>query len=103
MRITELGAGSADKTRILLKAAVAQQGTVVYEPVDVSASALETAKERIEREIPEVLVAPRVKLKRPVPFVRSAITSTETTPKIAAATPSRICIAINAPVLIVSV
>jgi dimethylhistidine N-methyltransferase len=60
LRITELGAGSADKTRILLKAAVARQGTVVYEPVDVSASALEAAKERIEREIPEVLVTPRV-------------------------------------------
>ncbi len=60
LRITELGAGSADKTRILLKAAVAQQDTLVYEPVDVSASALEAAKKRIEREIPEVLVAPRV-------------------------------------------
>jgi L-histidine N-alpha-methyltransferase len=60
LRITELGAGSADKTRILLKAAVAQQGTVVYEPMDVSASALEVAKKRIEREIPEVLVTPRV-------------------------------------------
>ncbi|HEV2484410.1 MAG TPA: L-histidine N(alpha)-methyltransferase [Terracidiphilus sp.] len=60
LRITELGAGSADKTRILLKAVVAHQGTVVYEPVDVSASALEAAKKRIEREIPEVLVTPRV-------------------------------------------
>ncbi len=60
LRITELGAGSADKTRLLLKAAVAQQGTVVYEPVDVSASALTEAQQRIEREIDGVAVAPRV-------------------------------------------
>jgi dimethylhistidine N-methyltransferase len=60
LRITELGAGSADKTRLLLKAAVARQGTVVYEPVDVSASALSAAQERIAAEIGGVLVAPRV-------------------------------------------
>lgn len=60
LRIVELGAGSADKTRLLLAAAVAQQGSVVYEPLDVSASALEAAQERIEREIDGVTVAPRV-------------------------------------------
>ena len=60
LRITELGAGSADKTRLLLAAAVARQGTVVYEPVDVSASALDAARERIEREIAGVVVTPRV-------------------------------------------
>ena len=56
----ELGAGSADKTRLLLTAAVDRQDTVTYEPVDVSPSALEEAQERIEREIPGVLVSPRV-------------------------------------------
>lgn len=60
LRIAELGAGSADKTRLLLQAAIARQGTVTYEPVDVSASALEAARERIERELPEVTVMPRV-------------------------------------------
>jgi len=60
LRIAELGAGSADKTRLLLKAAVARQGSVVYEPVDVSQSALEAAKDRIESEIPGVTVMPRV-------------------------------------------
>ena len=60
LRIAELGAGSAEKTRLLLKAAVRRQGTVRYEPVDVSASALEGARRRIEREIPGVSVAPRV-------------------------------------------
>jgi dimethylhistidine N-methyltransferase len=60
LRIVELGAGSADKTRLLLAAAVKRQGSVLYEPVDVSPSALASAKERIEREIPGVQVAPRV-------------------------------------------
>jgi L-histidine N-alpha-methyltransferase len=60
LRIAELGAGSADKTRLLLNAAAMRQGNVVYEPVDVSASALEQARERIEREIPAVTVLPRV-------------------------------------------
>jgi L-histidine Nalpha-methyltransferase len=60
LRVAELGAGSADKTRLLLKAAVARQRSVVYEPVDVSSSALESAKHRIEREIPGVAVMPRV-------------------------------------------
>jgi L-histidine N-alpha-methyltransferase len=60
LRIAELGAGSADKTRLLLQAAARRQGTLIYEPVDVSASALEAACERIEREIPAVVVAPRL-------------------------------------------
>ena len=60
VRVVELGAGSADKTRLLLTAAVNRQDTVFYEPVDVSESALEEAQERIEREIPGVLVTPRV-------------------------------------------
>jgi len=60
LRITELGAGSAEKTRLLLKAAVAKQGNVTYEPLDVSASALELAKRGVESEIPEVTVCPKV-------------------------------------------
>jgi len=60
LRLTELGAGSADKTRLLLAAAVRLQGAAVYEPLDVSESALEAARERIERELPDVHVAQRV-------------------------------------------
>jgi len=60
LRIVELGAGSCDKTRVLLRSAVERQETVVYEPVDVSASALMEAQERIESEIPGVVVCPRV-------------------------------------------
>ncbi len=60
LRLVELGAGSAEKTRLLLSAAVERQDTVFYEPVDVSASALVEAQIRIEDEIPGVLVCPRV-------------------------------------------
>ena len=49
LRMVELGAGSADKTRLLLSAAVERQDRVFYEPVDVSASALVEAQMRIER------------------------------------------------------
>jgi len=60
LRIAELGAGSAEKTRLLLHAAIERQRAVMYEPVDVSASALDGACRCIEREIPGVTVAPRV-------------------------------------------
>ncbi len=59
LRITELGAGSAEKTLLLLAGALRRQGPVVYEPMDVSVSALAAARERIEREIAGVSVAPR--------------------------------------------
>jgi L-histidine N-alpha-methyltransferase len=60
LRVIELGAGSADKTRLLLAAATEFQGRVCYQPVDVSGSALEVARLRLEREHPEVTVEPQV-------------------------------------------
>ena len=60
LEVVELGAGSCDKTRLLLKAAADRQDTLLYEPVDVSGSALMAAQERLEREIPGVVVCPRV-------------------------------------------
>lgn len=60
LRLSELGAGSADKTRLLLAAAIRRQGPLVYEPLDVSDTALDAARERIERELPQVTVAPQV-------------------------------------------
>jgi dimethylhistidine N-methyltransferase len=60
LRITELGAGSADKTRLLLAAAARRQGTVLYEPIDVCGAALDDAQARIQREIPGVEVVPIV-------------------------------------------
>jgi dimethylhistidine N-methyltransferase len=60
LRVIELGAGSSEKTTLLLNQAVERQDTVFYEPVDVSAMALIEAQIRLEAEIPGVLVCPRV-------------------------------------------
>jgi L-histidine Nalpha-methyltransferase len=56
LTLIELGAGTATKTGILLHAAVRQQGSVVYQPVDVSATALDEAAENIKANIPSVSV-----------------------------------------------
>jgi L-histidine N-alpha-methyltransferase len=60
LQIIELGAGTATKTGLLLEAAVRRQGNVIYEPIDVSAAALDEATQRIEERIPGVTVLPRV-------------------------------------------
>ncbi|MCK6531509.1 MAG: L-histidine N(alpha)-methyltransferase [Polyangiaceae bacterium] len=60
LSVVELGAGSADKTRLILSALVATQQRAVYLPVDVSPSALEAARARIEAEIPGIEVRPFV-------------------------------------------
>src|SRR5271154_4142232 len=60
LSIIELGAGTATKTGLLLDAAVAQQGSVTYYPIDVSETALEEARTRLEEELPEVTVEPVV-------------------------------------------
>lgn len=56
LTLIELGAGTATKTGILLAAAVRQQGSVVYQPVDVSETALAEARENILTNIPGVTV-----------------------------------------------
>jgi L-histidine N-alpha-methyltransferase len=60
LSIIELGAGTATKTGLLLNAAVGLQGSVTYYPIDVSATALEEARARLEAELPEVTVEPIV-------------------------------------------
>ena len=60
LTLIELGAGTATKTGILLQAAVRRQGSVVYQPVDVSPSALEEARATIEATLPGVTVRPQV-------------------------------------------
>ena len=60
LRLVELGAGSADKTRTLLSAAIDHQETVEYLPVDVSETALDMACRRIEAELPGVVTTPVV-------------------------------------------
>ncbi len=58
--IAELGAGTATKTGILLEAATRFQQGVLYQPIDVSASALEQARRSLEARCPEVMVRPQV-------------------------------------------
>lgn len=56
LTLIELGAGTATKTGILLAAAVRRQRNIVYQPVDVSESALAAATENIRANIPGVTV-----------------------------------------------
>lgn len=58
LTVVELGAGSARKTIILLRALVERQDRVTFVPVDVSPAALELAKASVQRALPEVDVAP---------------------------------------------
>jgi dimethylhistidine N-methyltransferase len=74
LTIVELGAGTASKTGILLRALTRlQPGSpasgpgslgwtprVLYQPIDISPTALEQARASIERSIPGVSVRPRV-------------------------------------------
>jgi len=47
LSVAELGAGTATKSQILLRAVVERQGSVRFLPTDVSASALAIATERV--------------------------------------------------------
>jgi len=56
LTLIELGAGTAAKTGVLLAAAVRRQGSVVYQPVDVSETALAVASKNIQANFPGVTV-----------------------------------------------
>jgi dimethylhistidine N-methyltransferase len=60
LHILELGAGTAAKTGLLLAAAARLQHRVLYQPIDVSASALEQARHQLEASLPGVTVEPHV-------------------------------------------
>jgi L-histidine Nalpha-methyltransferase len=59
LTVVELGAGTATKTGILLRALTRLQPTVLYQPIDISPTALDEARETIERTIPSVTVRPQ--------------------------------------------
>ena len=59
LTIAELGAGTATKTGILLRALTHSQPTVLYQPIDISPTALDEARE-LERTIPGVAVRPQI-------------------------------------------
>jgi dimethylhistidine N-methyltransferase len=58
--IVELGAGTAKKSVLILRAALELHREVRFIPVDVSSSAMEIAKKRVSAELPEVEVQPLV-------------------------------------------
>jgi L-histidine Nalpha-methyltransferase len=60
LRLLELGAGTAAKTGILLKAATHLRNEVVYFPVDVSSDALDAACDGISALLPGVRLQPTV-------------------------------------------
>jgi dimethylhistidine N-methyltransferase len=60
LNIVELGAGTATKTCLLLEAVVRAQGSVTYQPVDVSATALDEAKRLLVESLNCVSVKPLI-------------------------------------------
>ncbi|MEO6966298.1 MAG: L-histidine N(alpha)-methyltransferase [Acidobacteriaceae bacterium] len=58
LSVVELGAGSASKTLVLLRALMARQGRTLYLPVDVSQAALESAAKNVQTALPEIEVQP---------------------------------------------
>jgi L-histidine N-alpha-methyltransferase len=60
LTIVELGAGTASKTGILLGAALRSQQFVLYQPIDVSPTALDEAREVLEKSFPGVTVSSSV-------------------------------------------
>jgi dimethylhistidine N-methyltransferase len=60
LAIVELGAGTAEKTEILLRAALKRQFSLTYYPVDVSSAALDIADERLAQALPRLRVKPIV-------------------------------------------
>jgi dimethylhistidine N-methyltransferase len=60
LTIAELGAGTASKTGILLRALSRRQPSVLYQPIDISPTALDEAGVTIEKTIPDVLVRPQI-------------------------------------------
>jgi L-histidine Nalpha-methyltransferase len=60
LRVIELGAGSASKTEVLLRAVIERQGRCSYVPIDVSAAAVRDAQRRLQAVLPEVRIAPLI-------------------------------------------
>ncbi len=58
--VVELGAGTATKTGILLRATSRLQNGVLYQPIDISPTALDEASESLQSELAGLTVHPRV-------------------------------------------
>lgn len=55
-RLLELGSGSASKTRRLIEAILAEQGELLYIPIDISASALDTSSRVLLQAYPRLRI-----------------------------------------------
>jgi len=60
LTIAELGSGTASKTGLLLAAAARRQPEVLYQPIDISESALDQAAKTLPKAIPGVVVRPQI-------------------------------------------
>jgi dimethylhistidine N-methyltransferase len=60
LTVAELGAGTAAKTGLLLAAATRAQGDVLYQPIDVSSSALDQARRNLQADLPGVTVLSQI-------------------------------------------
>ena len=60
LTIAELGSGTASKTGLLLAAATKRQSGLLYQPIDVSHTALEQAAAGISEALPGVTVRPQI-------------------------------------------
>jgi len=60
VEIVELGSGTAAKTRLLLDAALARQGSLRYSPIDISRAALDETVAALNVEYPAITVEPQV-------------------------------------------
>jgi dimethylhistidine N-methyltransferase len=58
--IAELGAGTASKTGLLLHAATLLQPSLLYQPIDVSPTALAAADQTLTATLPGLLIRPQV-------------------------------------------
>jgi dimethylhistidine N-methyltransferase len=58
LSMVELGAGSAQKTAVLLRAAQAEGRRITYLPMEISATALSKAKAQLAEEFPELCLRP---------------------------------------------
>jgi L-histidine N-alpha-methyltransferase len=74
LTLAELGAGTASKSGVLLAAATRAQGQVLYQPIDVSPSALEEARTHLQSTLSGVTVRPQVAnyISEPIRFERPA-------------------------------
>lgn len=60
LTLIELGAGTASKTGLLLRAALNQQPQLTYRAIDVSASALNAARQTLSESFPTLSIETRV-------------------------------------------